>query len=652
MSGTSWVLWLAASVAGAAFALWMYRRRETPGRGRGVLAALRAATIALLLLLVFDPELPGATRMGPADVVIIDVSLSMRLRGDGATLWETAVSQARRSGATEATTFGDVTRTIPLDSLAAMTPSATQSRLLPAVQAVAEAGRRRVTVITDGAIEDADEVARWLPRLGIDVEMQLVPGDAPNRGLVRIDAPSFVAAGDPVSIQFDLRASGTASGPVTVVAREGSTELARTVVETPAIGRVSTGSLDFTARAAPPGGYARYDIVIEADDATADDDTRSIYVNVTDDPAGAVLVSFRPDWEPRFLLPVLERSLGVPVRGYLRSGTRWMTLGTGMGVGDSADDATVERAVRRAEMLVLHGFGPAAPAWAREAAESSRRLLVLPVGDGVIPGLPLSSTSPLAGDWYLSPDVPASPVARLFAGIDVSDVPPLQTLRTPGRVEGAWAPAVASRGRRGASQPVALGGTTDGRRWVVALAQGYWRWAFWSEDARDVYERLWSALGGWVLGDVVATGPDAVAPVSRTIARDAQPAWVAYGMAPDSLRVMLSDSTGAATADTLVLGNAADTLRSRALPPGRYTYDVFAWDGDAAVSGTGEITVESYSPEFTRPPVEASGIDGAPGALRDAARDTRPLHATVWPYAVLLVLLSLEWVLRRKWGLR
>jgi hypothetical protein len=62
--------------------------------------------------------------------------------------------------------------------------------------------------------------------------------------------------------------------------------------------------------------------------------------------------------------------------------------------------------------------------------------------------------------------------------------------------------------------------------------------------------------------------------------------------------------------------------------------------------------VESYSPEFTRPPVEPSGIEGAPGTLRDAARDTRPLHATAWPYAVLLLLLSLEWVLRRRWGLR
>ena len=652
MSGLSWILWLAASAAGAAFVVRLYRRRETPVRGRGVLAALRTATIALLLLLAFDPDLPGVAVPGGDRVVLVDGSLSMGMPGAGATLWEDAVSRARSAGVPEAMVFGDGVRTLSLDSIATLRPAAARSRLLPALQAAAEAGRRRVTVITDGAIEDAEDVARWLPRLGIDVTVDIVEGNAPNRGIVRVDAPSFAAAGESITIQFDIRAAGTASGPVTVVAREGTAELARTIVETPAPGRVSTGTLTFDAGAERSGGYVRYDIEIEADDAVPDDDVRSVYVHVTDEPAGVVLVSFRPDWEPRFLQPVLERSLGVPVRGYLRSGQGWTMLGTGMVVGDRVDDAALQRAVNRAEMLVLHGFGSASPGWALEAAAASRRLLVLPMGDGIVPGVPIPPTSAVAGDWYLSSDVPASPVAQLFAGIDVADVPPLQTLRTPGRIEGAWTPAVASRGRRGAPHPVAIGGMTDGRRWVVALGQGFWRWAFWSEDARDVYERLWSALGGWVLGDVVAARPDAVAPVRRSIERDTQPVWVAYGMAPDSLRVRLTDSTGTRVADTLVAGTATDTLRTRVLPPGTYTYDVAAWSGETAASGAGEVTVASYSPEFTRAPVEPAGIEGAPQALAGTSRARAPLHGSVWPYGAIVLLLCLEWVLRRRWGLR
>jgi hypothetical protein len=652
MSGASWLSWLLASAAGATFAVWVYRRREVPGRGRGALAGLRACTIALLLLLAFDPDLPGAVRSSRDSAIIVDASLSMRMPGEAVTRWETAVTRARAMGATAVTLFGDGTRTLDPEALAGMQPAGLDSRLLPALQAVAEAGGRHATVITDGAIEDADDVARWLPRLGIDVTVDVVPGGAPNRGLTRVAAPAFVGAGEPLTVEFDLSATGGAGGPATVVVRQAGTELARTIVETPAEGRVSTGELSFAAGATTQVGYARYDIEIEADDAIADDDRRSVYVNVTDEPAGAVIVSFIPDWEPRFLQPVLERSLGVPVRGYLRSGQEWVTLGSGMSSGDRVQDTAVRRAVDRAALLVLHGFGSGSPEWAQEAAAAGRHLLVLPAGDGVVPGVPVPPTTAVAGDWYLSPDVPASPVAQQFAGIDVADVPPLQALRSPGGIAGTWAPAVAARGRRGAPQPVAIAGATGGRRWVVALGQGYWRWAFWSEDARDIYERLWSAVGVWALGDVVASGPDAVAPVSRVVSRNARPAWTTYGFQADSVRLLLTDSAGEIATDTLIDAAGPDTLRTRTLPPGTYDYVASAWSGSDGVTGAGEITVESYSAEFTRAAVAAAGIEGAPESLGTADRSRVPLHASLWPYALLMLLLSVEWIFRRRWGLR
>lgn len=652
MTAANWALWLLASAAGAAFALSVYRRRETPGRGRNVLAALRGCSIALLLLLVFDPGLPGAA-LGRGDrAVIVDGSLSMSLPGNGATLWETAVTRARAAGESQVTVFGDGARTVALDALGTLRPDAGQSRLLPALQAVAEAGRRRVTVYTDGAIEDADEVVRWLPRLGLDVSIETVAGNVPNRGLSRVRAPSFATTGEPVTLEFDLVAAGTASGPVTVVVREDGNELARTVLETPAPGRLATGSLTFTAGQAPPGGYARYELEIEADDAVPDDDRRTLYLHVTDEPAGAVLVSFQPDWEPRFLQPVLERSLGVPVRGYLHAGDGWIMPGTGMAVGEHASEADVRRAVARADLLILHAFGAASPEWAREAAAAATRLMVFPAGEGAIPGLPLPPMNAIAADWYLSPEIPASPVARLLAGIEVADVPPLQSLRTPPSLAGSWAPAMVSRGRRGSPFPVALGGTTAGRRWAVALGEGYWRWAFWSPASRDIYERLWSALGGWVLGDAVASGPDAVAPAVRAVPRGAQPAWIAFGMAPDSLSVRLTAADGRVATDTIIAGTGADTLATHSVEPGRYTYDARAWTAAGEATGSGEITVESWSPEFTRAVARPADIEAAPEALGSAGRVRTPLHASMWPWILLVVLLSVEWVLRRRWGLR
>jgi len=652
MSAGSWLIWLAASAAGGAFAWGVYGRRETPGRGRNVLAAMRTGAIALLLLLAFDPGLPLDVRGGRDRATVVDASLSMRLPGGAGTRWEEAVERARTAGPADVTLFGSEARTVVVDSLASLVPSGTHSRLLPALQALAEAGRRHATVLTDGAIEDADEVARWLPRLGMDVSIETLSGNAADRGLTRVKAPSYAAAGDTIVIDVDLSAAGAASGPVAVVARDGTGELARTIVETPVPGRVSTATLAFAVGAAPPGGYARFEVAIDAADAISDDDVRTIYVNVTDEPAGVVLISFRPDWEPRFLEPVLERSLGVPVRGYLRAGTEWLTLGSGTRVGTRVPDADLRRQVGGAEMLVLHGFGADSPEWAVDAALQATRLLVLPAGDGVVPGVPLPAMTAVPGDWYVLSEIPASPVAGLFAGISVSDVPPLEALHTPDRGPATWAPIVASRGRRGAAMPVALGGTTDGRRWVVALGEGYWRWAFWSTDARDVYERLWSALGSWVLGDAVASGTDAIAPVRRVVERGTQPAWLGFGFDTDSMRVRLADEQGTIVTDTVLVNAAGDTARSRVLEPGRYTWDVSAWHGDEVAAGNGEITVERFSAEFTRPAVRPASMEAAPDALNVAGGAHTPLHATIWPWLVLVGLLSFEWVLRRRWGLR
>ena len=88
--------------------------------------------------------------------------------------------------------FGATTRAVPADSLEALAPASASSRLLPALQAAAESGVREVTVLTDGRIEDAAEVRRWLPSLGVDVEFVVV-GDtaATNRSLTEIDAPRW-----------------------------------------------------------------------------------------------------------------------------------------------------------------------------------------------------------------------------------------------------------------------------------------------------------------------------------------------------------------------------------------------------------------------------------------------------------------------------
>ena len=134
-----------------------------------LLALLRAFAISLLLLLLFDPVLPSAARPlgGNTDVIIVDQSLSMELPADGGkTRWQSAVERARRSSGRSILMMGGVPRRITPDSLNLVKPDAPQSRSLPALQAASEGGSGKAIVITDGAIEDLQEVERWLPRLG------------------------------------------------------------------------------------------------------------------------------------------------------------------------------------------------------------------------------------------------------------------------------------------------------------------------------------------------------------------------------------------------------------------------------------------------------------------------------------------------------
>jgi hypothetical protein len=185
----------------------------------------------------------------------------------------------------------------------------------------------------------------------------------------------------------------------------------------------------------------------------------------------------------------------------------------------------------------------------------------------------------------------------------------------------------------------------------VALGEGYWRWAFWADASRQVYERLWGSLADWVVGGDVARGPDAVGPAQPVVARGTALRWVAAGLSPDSLRVQVSrgDST---VVQATIPAAGADTVSTPSLPPGHYRYDVAAFVAGESVQGEGELTVESYSDDYTRPPVDPALLEAAPTALEGPGAARTPLHATTWPWALLIVLLAAEWVLRRRWGLR
>lgn len=656
MSALAWLLWLGLSVAVGFLSIWQYRRRETPVRGRMLLAVLRAGAVALVLLLLFDPELPAGDGAARGTQVLLDASLSMRLPADGAnTRWQVAVAHARsRTGDRPVLLFGERARAMAAGALPDEAPGDGGTRLLPALQAAAEAGVRNVIVLTDGGIEDADEAARWVPRLGLGIELVRVGSDVTNASLVEASSPQWIEAGQLVPLDFAV-AGSIADSARAVVRREGRV-IARATVPAPSAGRVAAGRMELRLDAAPSDdGWIRLDVALENGDAVPDDDQRTVYVQVGAEPAGVALVSFRPDWEPRFLAPLLERSLGLPLRAYLRSATgRYVRLASGLDAGGVVDEADVRRAVERGQLVVLHGLGIDAPAWAREAARTAAHVLIFPADDATAADLPAQIGASVEGDYFLAPEVPPSPVAALLAGVELAGTRPLTGLRPVDMPAGAWTPLMATRGRQGALMPLVAAGEGGGRRWAIALGSGYWQWAFRGGAERQLYARLWSALAGWLAreGDIASLPP--VRPARMAAPRGAPVPWVTPAVASDSIHVVVSDEGGGTVMDTVITVARGDTAFTTAPPPGHYSYRARAFSGYNVITGEGLLTVERYSPEFARSSVDVARLESGATTVRGAgsARSGTPLHASPYAYALIVLLLAAEWILRRRWGLR
>lgn len=630
-------LLILGSAAAAGLSAFMYLRREPAGRGRPILIALRTLALVLIVLLLLDPHLRGARARSGGTRVLIDASLSMRMGG----AWQRALREAAAAEG-EVLTFGSDVRGVSRDSLAALQPVAGESRALPALQSAAEGNARRVLLITDGGIEDAAEVARWLPALGVDLDIRNVgSAGVANRAIRDVDAPSWAEAGKPLVLRVRT-ATTTDSVRDAIVVRQDGQIIARTLTDT----------LSFVASGPANGGLVRYDVGFENADSIPDDDVRSIYVFISDRPAGVAIVSFDPDWEPRFLHPVIEDALGLPVRTFLRlpAGV-YFRGGNGLDAGTRVEESAVLRAVAEADLVVLHGMTSAAPQWAQQTARSGRRLIVFPGEAGT--QVPVVTSGSVEADWYVSAELPPSPITPLLAGIDAAALPPLNSLQSTTIGDFAWAPLLGGRTPRGGRSPLVVAEQREGRRWAVALGRGYWRWAFRGEQSRDAYTRLWAALAGWVVQDRAQIAGASIRPVERAVPRATPVRWVAPGVAADSFLLELRDARGTISRSVLSAGQG-DTAMSVAPPPGHYSYDIRALeDGVEVARASGPLTMESYSPEFMRRPVDLAALENAPAALKQAGAGVgRPLHTYSWLYVLLVALLCVEWILRRRWGLR
>ena len=654
--------WLAFGilVAGAVgFAAWIYVRRELPIPGLGLLGALRALVLVLVLLLFWDPRLPGGPRGGTAEGrwVLLDASASMSAGAseDGAD-WASTLERAGELAGTGAQVllFGETPRVVPVDSLGALLPVASASRLAPALARAAEAGATDVTVLSDLRLDDPVEAELSSGRFPFGVEIQRRGGAVRNAGIARFELPARAESGDPLSVGIALFSEETDPGDTIRVEVWEEDRLVASAGVLPAEpGLLATATIRLPAPR--DTGWLRYRLLVSLPgDRFEADDAKSAYTEVDPEEGGLVLLSLQPDWEPRFLLPVLSQVTGLDASGFLGiSGGRFLHLGSGAQVGPPVEEAEVREALSGADFVVLHGLGAGAPDWVSTTLGEAPRAIVFPSDPAGALASGVEVRPHLDGEWYATPDLPPSALVASLSGADLTGLPPLTDilpLQRPGAVP-TQTPIPLQRQGIGPAQAGLALNENRGRRRVVVLASGFWRWAFREGPDREAYRRLWAGVAGWLLATAPQDGTTGVRPSKRVWSSRDLMEWRAPGSIGEAVGLTLTRGDSVVL-DTTVVVDGAGLVRTRPLPVAEYSYRTTRV-GDEGVIGSGRIESEGYSLELLRRPADIS--TAAPD--EDEGRQTRgglgpPLRTHPGPYLLILVLLSAEWIGRRRGGLR
>ncbi|HSG48154.1 MAG TPA: hypothetical protein VLA43_10100 [Longimicrobiales bacterium] len=638
-------LWLLLAAAGWGFAFWIYARRELPVRGRRLLALLRGGSLAVVLLLLLDLTLPGRAGSGRS-WILLDTSPSMAVpQGDA----EVRVPEDRallaldRADDAEVATFGSPVAVLPPGWRPGGDGSppdrALDSRLAPALTRALEGGASQVRILTDLRMEDPVEVEALLRSARIPVTFQDLGGDLSNVGVASVDLPAAARAGS--EIQGEVVLFGAAPAPVRLVLQMGDTPAWDTTLVLDGGGR---RSVPVRLRAPDAAGPVPVRVrVLTEGDGHAGDDARTRVLEVDPDAGELVLVSWLPDWEPRFLLPVLAEVTGLRAQGYLRVGAdRFMTMG---GPVTFLAGAEVAAALEEARVGVLHGFPEEVPAVWDRARSRAPRLMVIPAGGG--PG-------GQGGEWYVATEIPPSPLAGELAGLPVLGLPPLLG-RRDGRYPGTPALVVQMGGRGDPVPAVVLAETPDGRR-VEAVAHGFWRWAFRDGTPRELYRRLWSGAAGWLLA---GGGPElrevGMAPFRNVVRPGEAVAWRAGPAAGGSvsLRFEASGEAGTAPGQVLSVDSLGRTTAAAPVAAGVYRWEAEVTEGPGrGVAAAGLLVVEEADLDLLPSrAVHLTELSTAGDPQREPG-SRRPLRTHPLPYLLLLGLLTAEWVVRRRTGLR
>lgn len=594
--------WLIAILAGIVVAVVQYGARDFRSGPNLASALLRVGAVAIVVALILDAAAAPAKPV-PAWAAL-DASLSMQ-RGDS-TVWRAARDSVASAHADSVLIFGDSARRA--DSTTK--PHDLSTQLRPAVERALGAGHPLV-VVTDGELDDP-EAARALPS---GSRLIVLPHAAVRDVAVSaIDVPRAVVAGDSVDARVTVAAGGAGVRGATLALSLDGKVLGTTPIDSLSAYGERAVAMKVRIDGTPGPGVLRA-FVTAADDRERRNDTVAVAIDLSR-AATAVFVSTSPDFDARYALAVLRGGLSIPTRGFFRVAPgEWRVEGalTPISEGD------VRAALREAPVAILHGdtaaFGP------------PRTTTIGP--------LALIVTTGTEGEWYPSA-APASPIAAALSGVVWDSLPPVGVSATIPR--GTWQGMEARRGRGDERKPIVVG-TDEPRRVAIVAASGLWRWRFRGGAASDAFTALWGSIFDWLAAqraDRRAAVPD------ERLLRAGDPVRWRRGSPTDTVVSVALRQRGSTRVDSLTLRfpSNATVVESKPLAPGIY---------DASVRGGTAVVVVNESREWLprAPRVKSGGVTGS------VAADTAPrLRDKGWVYALAILMLCAEWILRRRRGMR
>ncbi|MCH2452347.1 MAG: hypothetical protein MK221_03995 [Gemmatimonadetes bacterium] len=623
------------------------------------LAILRFLTLSMVLLLIWDPNIPVArTEIGQDTVwVLLDGSQSMRPTDQSRPgLLEEVMERLTEMEEMplRIMLFGERPRFVSADSVESIDFRDELSTLGPALVSAAEAGASDVLVLSDFRINDVETLDSYSQTYGLDVKFERLDMERRNVGVEDF----MVFRNDPLEETVTAQASIFSEGlqedeSITIEIFEEENLVVSEEVNPISIGNTLMFEVELPINHEASGLLEyRISLGILEDDFSLDNQ-KSTFIDMSFSDKEIVFLSMKPDWEPRFLLPVLSEVSGLSFEGFLSLGDdQFLSMNDIEGDESIVTESRVKRAVAASRILIVHGLAGDSPDWVVDALDNSSSTIAF-IEDGTAASKMGVSTqqSIVEGEWYLESSLKPSPLASTLSGIDLTSLAPLNAVLPMLDPNSYLRPIEFRRNGLGQIQAPLILNESDDSKQALVLASGFWRWSSRGGNSREVYRRLWSGVLGWLMASEVASNRRLVEPEVRVWSENDQSRWSAWGLANNSIHLMIYKDEKLVQ-DTTVIVNPESQFFINGLGLGSYSYradDINSGD----LLGSGRFKVENHSLEWFRVPRDLVDIySDLPSSTAIGSGFSRPLHTYIIPYLLIIIFLSIEWIGRRQRGLR